>query len=132
GGGGAALGGRGGREAVVDGAHVEVALVEALAAGAVAAGERAVGGVRVGRVGGVGEADEREVDGRAAAVAAAAGDVAAREEAALRLLGVERRLHGLAGAARPAGEVVDGRLRAVAVVDLEAEPVAFDLGLHGG
>src|SRR5690606_10178848 len=85
GGDGAALGGRGGREAVVGRAHVEVALVEALAAGAVAAGERAVGGVGVGRVGRVGEADEREVHRRSAAVAAAARDVAAREEAALRL-----------------------------------------------
>src|SRR5690606_11723710 len=130
GGDGAALGGGHRREAVVGRAHVEVALVEALAAGAVAAGERAVGGVGVGVGGGVGAGDEREVHGRAAAVAAAAGDVAAREEAPLGLGGVEGELHRLVRPGGPPGEVVHGPLRAVAVVDLEGEPVALDLGLH--
>ena len=75
---------------------------------------------------------EREVDDRAAGVAAAAGDVAAVEDDVFVEIGIEIALgQGISDVFTPAAEMVHGHLRAVGVPDFEAIAERHRLVAHG-
>ena len=76
--------------------------------------------------------EEGEVDGGAAGVATLLHDVFQLEEATFVHVGVEVALHErVVDVGGPADEVVDGALRAVSVVDLEAVALGHDVVADG-